>query len=139
MDRVFPALQDRFDGDKELKKLGRHLFEGTGGDHHTPFVTVELTGTEDFDGFDHDATQYALQFRVVTDGTTSRKHHQLVRALRRVFDDAKWSGGDFTCTDMRRIGTSGPNQVDEGQLWESFVNYELFVDFTNLEPATRGV
>lgn len=132
-DRILRLLSDRFQSDKRLVKRGRTLESmGEQKDSLVPHVLAELNGIENLSAFDLTAERYDLTLTVTAKGTAVGKIHQLLEALRRVFDDQRLSGAGIT-VDLLFSGSDHPRPI-EGSVgtYEATLSYDLFA---SVEPS----
>ncbi len=135
---LFDAVQDRFNTDARLKKLGRRLYEGTGQDQRLPFVTMETTPTESLDTFDTDITVWPIQFEIVAGASpSSTAIHNIKDALTHRFDDAALDFSEWDDVGCQYVTEAGPNQ-DEGKLWRMTIDYKITASRVTMVPAVRN-
>jgi hypothetical protein len=111
MNTFIEALQNRFQSDTTLRKLARRMHFGLGAAalKSAPFVDVIITGTNDEDDtFDSDIERVALTFNIVTKDHLGETAMRIVAAMRRVFDDAQFSTGDYVSVEMHLVDVAGP-------------------------------
>lgn len=138
MDRVFPALQRRFDRDPELRKFGRKLFLGSPANTRTPvtYVEVECNGvTNDNDTFSTTEPVYDLTFTVYSGEKRHDRCSRVARALQRVYHDCDLEGSGFETSMM--ICSPGPGPILEDGRYRQEVNASLHVTLTDTQPARR--
>ena len=136
---VFPALERRFTANKRLVGLARKLYHGLDGANVKSREHVDVVGEithHDFDTFDTDEPLYSLTFTVQSKGSRAGKVAEILRELRRTFDDGTLESGDFTVSSMRETGADGPRLVDG--VYTATLTYELHVVLRSLVPANRG-
>lgn len=131
--RILQLLSGRFDADDRLVKRGRALKSmGEEKESLLPHVLAELSAVENVSAFDLTAERYDLTLTITAKGTAVGKIHELLGALRRVFDDQRLSGAGIA-VDMVFAGSDHPQPV-EGSVgtYQATISYDLYA---SIEPS----
>lgn len=111
MDSIITAIQNRFKSDTTLRTLARRMHFGLGGTalKSPPYVDIIVAGmTDEEDAFDVDVELVSLTFNVITKDHLGATAMKIVAAMRRVFDDAMFSTGEYSIVEMHRVDAIGP-------------------------------
>ncbi len=140
MKYLFPLLKNRFDGDKQLVKVARVLFEGFEGSPQrsgNPYVEVTQTGTEDVGTFDADIDIVTLQFTAFAKGPRTDVIHDIMFELRRVFQNSGgYSSSEFDVVGFERTDQSGP-KFEQGFLTAS-MTFRVYLHWKKTRPSERA-
>jgi hypothetical protein len=140
MKHLFPLLEARFNGDKQLKKVARNIYRGFEGQplrSHAPYVEISTSGVENSDTFDAHIDIYTLDFTAFTKGGEPDRIDDILFELRRVFKDAgSMASSEFTVVGFEMTGQVGP-LLNEG-FFKATVTYQAYIHWTKKRPATEA-
>lgn len=111
MDRLFPALERRFNSASELKRLGRKLYQGFQGRKEKsglPFVEVTRQQSNPADTFGKDLEVFDLVFTCFTSRERYNEAAQLLRLLERRFSYCNLQDANFATVQVERGTITGP-------------------------------
>lgn len=138
---VFPALEQRFNANKQLVRLARRLYQG----HSNAIVKVVRTHVEvtctgmnhEYDTFDTDEPVYSLAFAINTKDARPDRAAKVMREMVATFDDADVVGAAFTCVSMRLTNANGP-YLEDGT-YRALMDFDLHVCMKTKVPIERAL
>jgi hypothetical protein len=137
---LLQAIEDRFNGDAELKLFGRKIYHGIEREQdqpQRPWVNVMVIAESPLDTFGSDLEELTLTFGAYTRKYEPKAAARLKQALMRVFDDCSLQAGEFSTVGFQRITASGPFMRDGA--YESTLDYRATIQRVAMQPALRGV
>jgi len=137
MNLLFPALELRFKSNRQLVRVGRKLYQGTGGlGKAKPYATVGRTGGAPIRTFGADLELYDLNFQGFSAHEFEKRANAFCAEMIRTFDSAGILG-PFTIIEATRTNTTGPNLVDG--VYQFTLTYTYTVQRSAKVPAERMV